>query len=126
MQILDVLRQSYFSNLYVSDEGEYYENRDVHRLSEKIRFLRTAISSMAEGLKDHGLREEAAEDPNILATRVQRIAMLVHQKMNVDKLSPTRPAFDPTEDFPWSEPSPKNNRNGFTMTSNLSKSSFTS
>lgn len=105
VHLLDALRQQYSSNLEVSDEGEYYENRDIHRLTQKMEFLRTAINSMAEGLHKHGLNEEAAEDPNILATRIERIAAIVHQKMAADQTTPTDPNPNQSEVDDWNEPS---------------------
>ncbi len=35
VHLLDALRQRFCSNLQVSDEGEYYENRDVNQLLKK-------------------------------------------------------------------------------------------
>ncbi len=105
VHLLDALRQKYFSNLYVSDEGEYYENRDIGQLTQKMQFLRSAISSLAEGMREHGLSSEAAEDPCIVATRVERIAALVHQKLLADQPpSNSLPQRD-SEDDEWYEPS---------------------
>lgn len=107
VHILDALRKNYFSNLHVSDEGEYFENRSVRKLNDNMRLLREAIGSMAEGLRNYGLSDEAAEDPDILATRIERIATLVHQKMNVDRVdrsASAEHAGDPTDDDPWNEP----------------------
>ncbi|MGB7344848.1 MAG: hypothetical protein WBD20_11575 [Pirellulaceae bacterium] len=98
VHLLDAIRQNYCSNLEVTDEGEYYEDRDIHKLSQKMQFLRSAISSMAEGLREHGLSKEAAEDPNILATRIERIAALVQEKM----LAPGRESGLGSQ---WREPS---------------------
>jgi hypothetical protein len=81
VHLLDVLRQQYCSNLEVSDEGEYYKNRDATKLIDKMRFVSTAISSVEDGLRKHGLSKEAAEDPAILASRIERIAALVQQKL---------------------------------------------
>lgn len=105
VHLLDALRKLHFSNLQISDEGEYQENRDIYKLAEKMRFLRESISSMAEGLQNHGLSDEAAEDPDILAARIKRIAMLVHQKMNVGESASIELAVNPVEQDPWSEPS---------------------
>lgn len=113
VHLLDAIRQNYCSNLEVTDEGEYYEDRDIHKLSQKMQFLKSAISAMAEGLREHGLSKEAAEDPNILATRIERIAALVQEKM----LAPEResdlgsqrrkPSGSPetNTDETWHEPS---------------------
>jgi hypothetical protein len=89
----------------VSDEGEYFENRDVNLLAQKLTFLRSAISSMAEGLREYGLNEEAAEDPSILATRIERIAMLVQKKLIADQPRPTGPAQSNSAVDDWDESS---------------------
>lgn len=102
VHMLDVLRQQYCSNLKVSDEGEYHENRDINALNQKMQFLRTAINSMADGLREHGLSKEAAEDPNILATRIERIATLVHQKLTTNR-QPTGRTSNPPDDDEWNE-----------------------
>ncbi len=81
VHLLDAIQQRYCSNLKVTDEGEYYEKRDIQQLAQKMQFLRTAIRSLGEGLQEYGLNEEAAEDPKILATRIERIAALVHKKL---------------------------------------------
>ena len=101
--LLDAIRQQYCSNLKVTDEGEYYERCNVHQLAQKMHFHQAAISYLGEGLKEHGLSEEAAEDPNILATRIERIAALVHQKLlrEQDNFSGI---VESTSDDNWSEP----------------------
>ncbi len=105
VHLLHELRQQYCSDLKVSDEGEFYETRDVRQLSRKMQFLGTAIKSMAEGLRNYGLSDEAAEDPNIIALRVERIAKLVHETMSGEpSTSPEHPATE-SDDEAWSEPS---------------------
>lgn len=84
VHLLDALRQRYCSNLQVTDEGEYYETRDVAALTDRMQFLAKAMDSLADGLRDYGLSQEAAEDPNILASCIERVAMLVHQKLLAD------------------------------------------
>jgi hypothetical protein len=103
VHLLDAIHQQYCSNLKVTDEGEYYEKRDVHQLAQKMHFLRAAIRSLGEGLQEHGLSEEAAEDPNILATRIERIAALVHQKLLTEQENSSGIA-ESTSDDNWSEP----------------------
>jgi hypothetical protein len=104
VHLLDALRQKYFSNLEISDEGEYYENRDVRQLSHKISLLRSAIHAMSEGLKEHGLSAEAAEDPKILASRIERIAALVQEKMFTERNDQRGPA-NCVPKVEWGEPS---------------------
>lgn len=103
VHLLDALQQRFCSNLTVYDEGEYYENRDVNRLQQKLQFLRAAIDSMSEGLREHGLSAEAAEDPNILATRIERISALVQQKIFNERPQPSDGA-KVEKDVEWSEP----------------------
>ena len=103
VHLLEAIQQQYCSNLKVTDEGEYYENRDVHQLAQKMQFLRAAIRSLGEGLQEHGLNEEAAEDPNILATRIERIAALVHKKLLTEQEKASR-IVESTSDDNWSEP----------------------
>ncbi len=79
--LLDALKQGYCSNLHVSDESDYYETRDFNQLKHKIEFLAGAVQSMAEGLREHGISKEAAEDSSIVASRIERVATLVQQKM---------------------------------------------
>ena len=104
VHILDALKQGYFSQLKVTDEGEYYESRDVQRLLHRKQQLDQALASVADGLREHGLSDEAAEDPDIVASRVERIAKLVHQKMLANPV-PESPATEDIDDFDWNEPS---------------------
>ena len=90
--LLDALKSRYFSNLYVNDESEFYEHRDPRILSQKIKQLGDAIKSLGEGLQKYGLSDEAAEDPDILAMRIERVARLVAEKM---RSGPTKEADDP-------------------------------
>jgi len=101
VHLLDALKERYIGNLEVSDEGEYYETRDFRSLQQKKEFLDGAIRSMADGLHEHGLSEEALEDPDIVAKRIERVAMLVQQKMQASDSGFTdvvEPAADDTFD----------------------------
>ncbi len=104
VHLLDAIRQQYCSNLEVSDEGEYHENRDLNALHQKMHFLSSAIGGMVHGLQTHGLSNEAAEDPNILTTRIQRIAALIHEKLATDRKS-IRSADNQQADRGWNEAS---------------------
>ena len=81
VHLLDALRREFFSDMQVSDEGGYFENRSIPALHEKMLRMREAIDSLAQGLQEYGLSEEAAEDPQILAARIERVARLVQQKI---------------------------------------------
>lgn len=92
VNLLAALKERYCSNLEVEDEGEYYETREYNRLKHKMQFLDTASRSTADGLRQHSLNNEAAEDPNILATRIERIASLVQHKLLTERCDPVNPA----------------------------------
>ena len=79
--LLDALKQRYCTNMKITDESGYAENRNITDLKRKQEFLAGAIHSMAEGINAHQLSPEAAEDPNIVAVRIERVARLVQQKM---------------------------------------------
>lgn len=105
--VLDALKQKYFSNLNITDEGGFYETRDFNELCKKMNFLGQAIKSLAEGLRNNGLSHEAAEDPDILALRIERIASLVHRKIIAESQRATDTAAEAPESFDddWHEPS---------------------
>ena len=75
------LKAEFFPDLEVSDEGDYWETRDVKDLAAKLDFLQSAIEILGEGLEQYGLTSEAAEDPEILAARIARVAQLVQKTL---------------------------------------------
>lgn len=81
VELLAALKREYFPDLEVRDEGEYWETRDLERLRAKIGLVQAAIEGLAEGLRRHGLTAEAAEDPEILAARIARVAQTVQQTL---------------------------------------------
>ncbi len=85
--LLDALKQQFCSDLTITDEGGYYEDRDVNKLAKNLHQLGQAINMMADGLREYGLSPEASEDPQILITRIERIAALVHKKIHQDGAS---------------------------------------
>jgi len=105
VHLLDALRQSYCSNLEASDEGEYYETRDAAKLAQKMQSLARAVESLTEGLREHGLSDEAAEDPDIVASRIQRVAMLVHEKMLGNAATTSSATDADADESDWREPS---------------------
>ena len=88
VELLDVLKREFIPNLEVCDEGGYWETRDLAGLTAKFNFLRAAMKAFSDGLERHGLSDEAAEDPEILLSRIERIAQVVHRTL-------TRPAEHP-------------------------------
>jgi hypothetical protein len=107
IHVLDALKQKYFSNLSIMDEGGFYETRDFNELCKKMNFLGQAIKSLAEGLRNNGLSHEAAEDPNILASRIERIAALVQRKLIAESQRESGADLENPEsrDDDWHEPS---------------------
>jgi hypothetical protein len=81
VELLAALKREYFPDLEVRDEGEYWETRDLEKLRAKVGRVQAAIEGLAEGLRRHGLTAEAAEDPEILAARIERVAQMVHQTL---------------------------------------------
>lgn len=105
VHLLDALKERYLSNLEVSDEGGYYETRDFDRLKHNKELLGGAIQSLAEGLREHGLSEEAMEDPSIIAKRIERVAMLVQEKMSGNLSGDSQRSSTDSDDGAWSQPS---------------------
>jgi hypothetical protein len=81
VELLSALQREFFPNLEVSDEGGYWETRDLPALQRKMEYLQSAIDGLADGLRRHGLTAEAAEDPEILLARITRVAQLVQQTL---------------------------------------------
>jgi hypothetical protein len=81
IEMLTALKQEFLPNLEVHDEGEYWETRNLATLTAKMRHLQAAINALAEGLDHYGLSSEAAEDQEILAARIERIARLVQRTL---------------------------------------------
>ena len=94
VEMLAALKREFMPDLEVRDEGEYWETRDLATLTAKIGYLQAAIDGMAEGLERHGLSREAAEDPEILIARIERVAQLVQRTLG-------RPAEHPP--VPWED-----------------------
>ncbi|MGA2257737.1 MAG: hypothetical protein ABSG53_24000, partial [Thermoguttaceae bacterium] len=80
-EMFAALRAEFFPALEVHDEGGYWETRDVNELAKKMAFLQAAIEQFGKGIEQHGLTSEAAEDSEILATRLTRIAQLVQKTL---------------------------------------------
>jgi hypothetical protein len=81
VEMFAALKAEFFPDLEVRDEGDYWETRDVDGLEKKRVFLQTAIEQFSEGLRQHGLTAEAAEDPEILVARLVRVAQLVQKTL---------------------------------------------
>jgi hypothetical protein len=81
IEMLAALKREFFLNLEVRDEGEYWETRNLATLAAKRGQVQVAISEMAEGMRRYGLSREAAEDHEILAARIERVARLVQRTL---------------------------------------------
>jgi hypothetical protein len=99
VEMFQALQSEFMPELEVLDEGGYWETRDLAELERRRRFLKQAIDGLAEGLQRHGLSREAAEDPDILCKRIERIAAQVHRILR-------RPAEHPPPEFPDEDESP--------------------
>lgn len=82
VEILAALRDEFLPNLKVSDESGYWDHRDPVKLAEMMELNRQAIEAFAEQLEQHPLSHEAREDPEIVATRIERVAHLVHESFH--------------------------------------------
>jgi hypothetical protein len=96
VELLTALKREFFPDLEVSDEGGYWERRDVDELRQKMAFVGRAINTLADAFAADGLTREAAEDPLILATRIERLARQVHATIS-------RPAEHAPVHFPDDE-----------------------
>ena len=67
VEMLAALKREFLPDLEVSDDGGYWETRDLAELVRNRSLTRAAIDGLAEGLRRHGLSREAAEDPDDLA-----------------------------------------------------------
>ena len=103
--LLDALKAKYFSNIEVHDEGGFSDHRDPIQLASKLKQLGNAIGIMADSLRDHGLSEEAAEDPAILIARIERIAQLMAKKLYAPVPKPLARCDRATVEFLQEEPS---------------------
>lgn len=81
VELLSYLKQQFVPDLDVTDESGYWEHRDLKQLIGHMARLRAMIDGFAAKLRASPLSPEAAEDPQIVATRVERIAMQVQRTL---------------------------------------------
>jgi hypothetical protein len=96
VELFSALKAEFMPDLEVSDEAGYWEERDVGQLQRKIDFVSHTTELLEDALASDGLSREAAEDPQILATRIERLARKVHETIS-------RPAEHAPVDFPDDE-----------------------
>jgi hypothetical protein len=77
VEMFTVLKREFLPDLEVSDEGGYWETRDLPELIRRRTLIQAGSAGLAEGLRRHSLSAEAAEDPAILLRRIERIAAQV-------------------------------------------------
>jgi hypothetical protein len=110
VELLAALKQQFVPNLEIRDEGEYWPDRDAATLRQKFAQVQAAMDGLAEGLRQYGLSREAAEDPEIFASRIERVAALVHRTLSRPAEHPRFPYGDndseDDEDAPWRESLP--------------------
>jgi len=92
VELLAALKRQFFPNLEVHDESGYWETREFAALQKKMETVQAAIEGLTDGLRQFGLTTEAAEDPEILTTRIARVAQLVQRTLG-------RPAEHPPVDW---------------------------
>jgi hypothetical protein len=96
VEMFDMLRREFLHDLEVSDEGGYYPTRNLAELARRRSLVQQALQGMTLELAGQGLSGEAAEDPDILVRRIERIAAQVHRVLQ-------RPPEHPPVAFPEEE-----------------------
>jgi hypothetical protein len=96
VELLTALRREFIPDLEVSDEGSYWETRDLAELTRRRGVVQEAIEGLADGLRRNGLSPEAAEDPALLLRHIERVAARVHRTLR-------RPAEHPPVALPEQE-----------------------
>lgn len=77
--LLEAIRERYVSSLEVRDESGYYEHHNFELLVHQTKLLSGLLAQFSSSIANHGqMSHEAAEDPSIVALRIERIAKLVH------------------------------------------------
>ena len=81
VEMLAALKREFFPDLEVNDEGGYWETRDLAALRHKMEYVQSAIDGLGDALRRQGLTAEAAEEPEILMTRITRVAQMVQRTL---------------------------------------------
>jgi hypothetical protein len=106
VELLSALRDEFLPQLEVTDESGYWDDRDPAKLAAAMERNAKAIDAFAAALDDSPLSSEAREDPEIVATRIERVARLVHQSFRQQEqdAAAQRDSEDSDEFCPgWSE-----------------------
>ena len=105
VEMFTALRREFLPDLEVNDEGGYWETHDLAELARRRTAVQAALGGLAEGLRRHGLSAEAAEDPDILARHIERIAAQVHRILQRPAEHP--PVAFPDDDITGAKPDPE-------------------
>jgi hypothetical protein len=81
VEMFTTLKREFIPDLQVRDESEYWDNRDLASLTAKFGQLSDAIDVLADGLNRFRLNHEAAENPEAVIARVERVARLVRHTL---------------------------------------------
>lgn len=103
VEILTLLRDHFLPDLEVHDETEYWEQRDPQRMIEAMNRNAMVIRTFAEALENTHLTDEALESPEIVATRIERIARLVQAKLT----NPEPPTSGESDEVDFQPPWPQ-------------------
>jgi hypothetical protein len=72
VHLLDILKKRYIADLVVTDEGEYWESRDVERLSNKRDVLDHYMDHVSSVIRGIRVSKEDALDADSLGARVEQ------------------------------------------------------
>ncbi|WP_425399498.1 hypothetical protein [Aeoliella sp.] len=81
VELLTILRDRFIPSLQVEDETGYWKHRDARQMAESIQRNARAIDALASALEETSLSHEALEDPEIVATRIERVAQILHGRL---------------------------------------------
>lgn len=81
VELLTILRDRFIPSLQVEDETGYWKHRDARQMAEAIQRNARAIDALASALEETSLSHEALEDPEIVAKRIERIAQIIHGRL---------------------------------------------
>lgn len=80
VKLLRYIKKKYIADLFVEDEGEYWETGDEQLLMEKMEYLRQKIGEVAKVLENSEIKKE---DDESLLSLVDRIEKVLMEKFNM-------------------------------------------
>ena len=90
VEVLDALRETYFPDLDVYDDGAYWESRSLETLRQRREIIERGLDLLQNGVAESVLSSEAREDPRIVAEWVSRLAEQIHSIIQYDFEPPSR------------------------------------